>query len=112
MCLTTALEELCGEAGANSVLRRRLKQQAREAAALEAAQAPSDGAARPSTPAWQPSWQQAQSMSADSLMPIVIYCSTFPAPASTVRLARGYADGGANEGRLGRTARRQSFVRG
>ena len=84
MCLTTALEEMCGEAGANDTLRRRAKRLASSHAAATAAAAAgaasepdANGAvATSSSMSWQPSWEQAQSMSADSLMPIVIYCRT------------------------------------
>jgi len=86
MCLTTALEEMCNEAGTNATLRRRAQQRANEASAAAAAAAAAaasvaDGStgdevtpapASPSTK--KAAWEQAQMMSADSLMPIVIYC--------------------------------------
>jgi len=88
MCLTTALEEMCNEAGTNATLRRQAQQRANEASAAAAAAAAAatsaaDGStgdaatpapASPSTK--KAAWEQAQMMSADSLMPIVIYCCT------------------------------------
>jgi len=85
MCLTTALEEMCNEAGTNATLRRRAQQRADEASAAAAAAAAgaADGArgdaaaTAPASPATKKAaWEQTQMMSADSLMPIVIYCCT------------------------------------
>jgi hypothetical protein len=72
LCVTTALEEMCGEAGAHAAARRR-----RRATRPDPVPVAGPAAAEvspPIDPMWVPSWEQTQAMNADSLLPIVIYC--------------------------------------